>query len=704
MAQTASTATGQQSQTNNYSNPDLVAFLQNIMNQAGGLAGYMANNYGQVNASVAPPTDLTNEYYTQVANNAGVPDVSGQQTQMNNVGTAMNNNMAPTNFNFAPGQVNLPQFGAVPQTQAGTVGSTAADYQYNPQQVSGPTVSATQVQAPGAIDKISGLQQVQAPQLQNYQMSGVANVNAPQLSQFQMAAAAPISAGQITAPQSWTNPGTAAQYMSPYTQQVVDAQLAQAQVQNQQQIEGIKSNAVAAGAFGGSREAVEEANQNLGYQQLASTIQAQGLQSAYQSGQQQFTTEQQMQQQQQGANVQSGLAASQANQAAQQQANVQNLSSFLQTQGLGAQTGLQSQMANQQAGLAVGQANLGANLQTQGLGAQMNMQGQLANQATGLQSALANQQAQEFGSGQQLQASLANQQSNLQAGLATAGYNMQGQLANQASGLQAGLAANQLGFQGASLNANLGLQSQMANQAAGMQAQGMQYQGGLQSAMQTQNLGMQGQMQGAQMGLAGNQINNTNLVNQGNLANQSGELGLNAYNLGLQGMTQLGNAAASSQGYQQQVADTATQNAMNAFQIPFQGLTAEMGIASAAAPYMGSTSTSDVYNQGQTDAPTFNWGAAGGRRHRGRRPGRRRGGERAGAKRGGLMLAGQLRYADGGLADVTPLPPSPLRAAPAASQLPGHAPPPARGRDPARRPRRPGRSSQCLTSSPRSTT
>lgn len=611
MAQQSSSTASSQSQTNIYPSADQIAQWQNIDASASGLANWMMNNYGNTQMQVAAPTDLMNEYWNQVANNAGMPDVSGTQGQVNNVTGQMGQNMAPTSFNFQPGQVsfNNPFANGTPNVSPGTgVSGLASSYQYNPQQVTGPTVSGAQISAPtGMVGQISGLQQIQAPSLQQYQMGPAQQVTAPNLQNFQMQAAAPVSAASVSGPQSWTDPGTASQYMSPYTQNVINTQLAQAQVQEQQQLQQQKGQAAQAGAFGGSREAIEEANTSIGYQQMAANLEAQGLQNAYQQGQSQFNTQQQMSQQAQLANQQAGLQAALSNQQAQQQANVQNLSSFLQTQGLGAQTGLQSQLANQSAGLTVGQQNLAAQLQTQGLGAQLNMQGQLANQSTGLQSALANQQAQEFGAGQQMQASLANQASTNQANLATAGYNMQGQLANQASGLQAGLLAQQLGFQGSTFNANQQLQSQMANQAAQMQAMGMQYQGGLQSALQTQQLGMQGQIAGGQLGLQGYQLNNQNLMNQGNLDLSSGNLGLGAYNLGLQGMTQLANAANSNQGYAQSIPDTQYANFLNDMGIASQGLNLWSNTM-AQNPSWGQTTTNQTYQTGQTDAPTFNWG------------------------------------------------------------------------------------------------
>jgi len=657
MAQLQSTSQSQQSQTNVYPSNDQIQMWQAIMANAGGLSNYIMNNYaypGGVNAQVAAPTDLTNEYWQQVAGNAGMPDVSGTVSQMNGIASAMNNNMAPTSFNLQPGQVNLPNTFAngTPTVSSPTIGGTAADYQYNPMQVSGPTVSASQVQAPGAINPITGLAQVQAPSLQQYQMGPAQQVQAPSLSQFQMQAAAPVSAGQTSTPQSWNDPGTAASYMSPYETNVMNVQSQQAILAQQQQALTDQASAVQAGAFGGSRDAVVQANSQIALQQQLAQIQATGLQNAYTQGQQQFNTQQQAGQQAQQFNVNTGLQAALANQQAQQQANVQNLSSYLQTQGLGAQTGLQAGIANQQAGLTVGQQNLASQLQTQGLGAQLNMQGQLANQSTGLQSAVANQQAQEFGAGQQLQASLANQSAGLQAALASAGYNMQGQLANQSAGLQSGLTAEQLGFQGASLNANLNQQAQYANQAAQMQAMGLQYQGGLQSALQTQNLGLQGQVQGAQLGLQGNQLNLSNLAQQGQLGLAGGQLGLSAYNEGLQGMTQLSQAAQSQQGYQQQIADTQYQDWLNSMQMPMQATEAWAQMA-AMSPSWGQTTTSTNYGQGQTDQPTFNFGQLAGGVIAGAA---QVGAAAAGAKRGGLLSIsedGTARFAKGGLSDVS---------------------------------------------------
>lgn len=84
----------------------------------------------------------------------------------------------------------------------------------------------------------------------------------------------------------------AQQYMSPYMQSVVDIQ--QREAQRQADIAGTQrgAKAVGAGAFGGSRQAImdAEAARNLAMQK--GDIQSQGLQSAYQQAQQQFNADQ----------------------------------------------------------------------------------------------------------------------------------------------------------------------------------------------------------------------------------------------------------------------------------------------------------------------------------------------------------------------------------------------------------------------------
>lgn len=89
----------------------------------------------------------------------------------------------------------------------------------------------------------------------------------------------------------------AGQYMDPYMQNVVNIQ--QREAQRQADIAGTQrgAQAVQAGAFGGSRQAImdAEAARNLATQQ--GDIQARGLQDAYGRAQNQFNTEQQLREQ-----------------------------------------------------------------------------------------------------------------------------------------------------------------------------------------------------------------------------------------------------------------------------------------------------------------------------------------------------------------------------------------------------------------------
>ena len=113
---------------------------------------------------------------------------------------------------------------------------------------------------------------------------------------------------------SFTAPGVSRAYMSPYMQNVVESQQREARraseiARNQQQ-----AQAVGQGAFGGSRQAIVEAERQRNLAQQLGDIQAQGLQQAYGAGMGQFNAEQQ-----------AYLAAQQANQQANLQAAVQNL-------------------------------------------------------------------------------------------------------------------------------------------------------------------------------------------------------------------------------------------------------------------------------------------------------------------------------------------------------------------------------------------
>jgi len=91
---------------------------------------------------------------------------------------------------------------------------------------------------------------------------------------------------------AFNSPGMAESYMSPYMQNVVKVQQDEAIRQKQIADQGLQAQATKAGAFGGSRDAImrSEADRNLATQ--LGSIQATGLQNAYQQGMGQFNAEQ----------------------------------------------------------------------------------------------------------------------------------------------------------------------------------------------------------------------------------------------------------------------------------------------------------------------------------------------------------------------------------------------------------------------------
>jgi hypothetical protein len=141
--------------------------------------------------------------------------------------------------------------------------------------------------------------------------------------------------------QQATNPNTMQSYMSPYMQNVVDIQQREAQRQADIAATGRGAQAVQAGAFGGSRQAIMDAEAARNLAQQKGDIQAQGLQQAYQQAQQaqQFGANLGLQGMQAGmAGVGAGIGAQQAGYG-QAMAGAQNLANLGQQQ-LASQQGI----------------------------------------------------------------------------------------------------------------------------------------------------------------------------------------------------------------------------------------------------------------------------------------------------------------------------------------------------------------------------
>ena len=93
------------------------------------------------------------------------------------------------------------------------------------------------------------------------------------------------------------------QYMNPYMQNVVNVQQQAAQRQADIATTGRNAQAVGSGAFGGSRQAITDAEASRALADQKNAIQAQGLNTAFGQAQQQFNADQQQRMQAQQANI-----------------------------------------------------------------------------------------------------------------------------------------------------------------------------------------------------------------------------------------------------------------------------------------------------------------------------------------------------------------------------------------------------------------
>jgi hypothetical protein len=217
-----------------------------------------------------------------------------------------------------------------------------------------------------ATQGISGLQGLLNQQAQT--------VNAPSLNQYQMYGPERIQTGQVTTG-SFTAPGAAQQFMSPYIQNVVNLQKQEAIRDAQKGQLAQNLGAVRQGTYGGARQTLAMTERERNLQDQLSKIQATGSQSAYDAAQRAFEAEQGRGLQAQQITGQFGLTAAQANQQAAQQAAQQNLQALLGVQQLGAGQSLEAQRANQAAALQAAQQRQQAALGLGTAGAQMGQLG-----------------------------------------------------------------------------------------------------------------------------------------------------------------------------------------------------------------------------------------------------------------------------------------------------------------------------------------
>lgn len=456
----------------NQTSADYTKYLQGVQDAGGTIPTADATQYG-VTATNNSPYTLTDTlgktaYFDPTTGQTTNPGLLQLQQEAKNLSNpavmdagvagltqAYNKTQALANYN--PSQVTT--------NKADVANANAANY------------NATQMVAPADIS---------ADQLQQYQMQGPQDITAPT-----------ATAAQMAGPQSWLAQGTAQAYMNPYQQAVTDQALYEANRQYQQQLNQLNAQAVGANAYGGSRQAIQqaEAARNNAINQAA--IENTGLSNAYTQGTQQFNTAQGQQLQAGQANLGASQQTSLANQAAQIQAMMAN-------QGMDFNTALQ---------------NLQAKLGVQNTQSAQDLQAAVQNQSTALtvaqQNQIATNAAAQYNAGNQQATNLANQQA---ANTANNAYTQNALAASQAN-QTAGLSANQQ---------NLSAQNQAGNIAtAGVNA------GSAQNAATLANMEGQGAVAQATQGLAQSYLdqqsaNATNWLNAPNTINSAVVNSINA--------------------------------------------------------------------------------------------------------------------------------------------------------------------------------
>ena len=232
------------------------------------------------------------------------------------------------------------------------------------------------------------------------------------------------------------------QYMSPYQRDVTDLQVQAAQ--RQADIARVQrgSQAARAGAFGGARQAIENAEANRALQSQIANIEAQGLQTAYDKAQAAIAQQAQLGLQGlQGAQQGLGTALQGG------QLGLSGIGQALAGQQLGlqgAQAGLQG-VSGAQAGYGLGNqiANTLGSLGTQQLAGQtgiLGLQNQIGAQQQAQQQQIINQAIQNYANAQQAPMQAFNEYNALLRGYAipgqtTTSYQAQPSIAAQIGGL-----------------------------------------------------------------------------------------------------------------------------------------------------------------------------------------------------------------------------------------------------------------------------
>ena len=309
-------------------------------------------------------------------------------------------------------------------------------------------------------------------------------------------------------------------YINQYDNAVVDNTLSDLDRARQIQGQTIGANATAAGAFGGSRHALREAENNRNFYEQAADTSAQLRQSGFNNAQQMGLTDigntMQANLANQGANLQAGSLTANLS----QQANMANQAAGNQASQYGAQAANTAALTNAAAANQASQFGAAAANQAAGQASQQQQQAAMFGAQASNAASSANQQAlnqaRQFGAQAGNTADLANQRALNQAGqFGAQALNTSG-LANQASinqaqqfGAQAGNTANLANQSSLNQARQFGSQARNASSLANAQARNNMGQFNAQqrqaAQMANQNAGLAGSQQRLN---AGNQLGN----------------------------------------------------------------------------------------------------------------------------------------------------------------------------------------------------
>ena len=346
--------------------------------------------------------------------------------------------------------------------------------------------------------------------------------------------------GTIASGQGQYDPNSALAYMNPYTQQVLQAQLGEMNRQAQIQQLANTTQAIRAGAFGGDRAAVQQAETQRSNTQLQNQAIANSYNQNYAQAQQAAMSAYEQGQQR---NLAAGLGTAQAGQALAGVAGQQAGITGQQTAALQQAAQIQAGASGQQGQLAQGIGSLASNQAQLGQsGAQI--QAQIASQRAGItgQQTVAQQQA------AQIAAAAAAQQGQLGQGLGSLAISNE-QLGQGAAGImtnQAAAAGNLAGQQG----------SIYAQQAQAQQALGQ----GI-GSLAAQQYGI-GQNMATTLGGLGGQL--------GTLGVQQAALGQTAQQMNTNDINLLYNSGQAKQALAQQTEDAARANKLQEVYAPYQ--------------------------------------------------------------------------------------------------------------------------------------